>query len=150
MQDGLVNTNVLVAGLANGVAALGSKIFATLADQAGFGVVEKALGGNSLAGAGAGALAIVYADHNVTAEIGATAHISVTHDFSVGAETEEYGQTFASAAASKPESSDAVLDVAAGIGVGIYNNTVHAFVDGGATVDVGGAFDLESALDYPP
>ncbi len=79
----------------------------------------------------------------------------MTNDFSVGAEANEFSQTTVGAEASKPaedpgkgiEGAEGV--VAVGIGLGIYNNTVHALVDAGATIDVGGAFKLESELDYP-
>ena len=71
----------------------------------------------------------------------------MTSDFSVAAEAKEFGQTYATAGATKPK--DTALGVAAAIGVGIYNNTVHAFVDDGATIDVGRAFKLESVLEYP-
>src|SRR5262249_14408350 len=141
LQEGPVNADVLIAGLAN----LGSAIPGSVGDK----LKETPLSGESSPIGVAGAIAVVFTDHTVVADIGPTAHLKSNNDVSIGAEINEYSQTYATAGASKPEESNAVLAVAAGIGVGIYNNTAHAFVEGGAHIDAGNTVRVESAVNSP-
>src|SRR5262249_52303860 len=91
----------------------------------------------------------VFTDHTVVADIGPTAQLKSNNDVSIGAEINEFSQTAVNAAASKPQNSIAIGAVAAGIGIGIYNNTAHAIVEGGAQIDAGNTVGVESAVNYP-
>jgi hypothetical protein len=141
IQDGPVNAAVLVAGLAN----LGAAIPGSIGEQ----LKGTPLEGESSPIGAAASIAIVSVNHTVVADVGPTAQLTSNNDVSVGAEITEYCQTFATAEASKPEDSQAVLAVAAGIGIGIYKNTAHATVEGGARIDAGNTVKVESNVNYP-
>jgi hypothetical protein len=141
LQEGPVNADVLIAGIAN----LGAAIPGSVGGQ----LSNTPLSGASSPLSAAGAIALVFADHTVVADIGPTAQLKANNDVSIGAEINEFSQTIADAGASKPEGSNTVLGVAAAIGLGSYTNTAHAFVEGGAHIDAGNTVGVESAVNYP-
>jgi len=96
----------------------------------------------------AGAIAINYADHDVTTIIGPTAHLRSSKDISVSAEISQASQVASSSGATNPAGQEAQASVAVALGVGIFNNTARAVVDSGAELDANGAIRVDSSVDY--
>ncbi len=96
----------------------------------------------------AGAVAINYADHDVTTVIGPTAHLTSSRDINVSAEISQASQVASSSGATNPASEQAEASVAVAVGLGIFNNTARAFVEGGARLDANRAIAVSSDVNY--
>jgi len=109
---------------------------------------------NSPASAGtsfgfAGAVAINYAYHDVQAIVGPTAQLTSSMDIGISAGIKECSQVASTASASKPKSDNAVAAVALAVGLGIFDNTAKAIVEGGAQLDAAGTTSVASSVVYP-
>ncbi|MCU0962995.1 MAG: hypothetical protein MUF48_23115, partial [Pirellulaceae bacterium] len=93
-----------------------------------------------------GSIAVNYADHDVEAIIGPTARLTCSQDIAVSATIDQGAQVAAVSGVSKPKDSE--YAVALAIGLGIFNNTAKATVEGGATLDAHGAITVDSAVNY--
>ena len=93
-----------------------------------------------------GSIAVNYADHDVEAIIGPTAKLACSQDIAVSATIDQGAQVAAVSGVSKPKDSEHAVALA--IGLGIFNNTAKATVEGGAQLNAHGAITVDSAVNY--
>jgi hypothetical protein len=96
----------------------------------------------------AGAIAINYADHDVTTVIGPTGRLASSKDIDVSAEISQASQVASSSGASKPTDRPIEDSVAVALGLGIFDNTAKATVEGGAELDANHAIAVSSSVNY--
>jgi hypothetical protein len=96
----------------------------------------------------AGSVVVNYADHDVEAIVGPTAQLTSHTDIAVSAEIDQASQVASDSGASKPADDDAAASVAVAVGLGIFDNSAKAIVEGGAQLDAHGEVAVTSDVDY--
>jgi hypothetical protein len=101
-----------------------------------------------------GAVALNFYTHNVQSTIGGSAVLKSATDVTINASSQNYSQVIADGEVITPQytsssGSQKLADVAVAVALGVYNNTVLATVDSGASIDASAALTVVSELTYP-
>ena len=87
--------------------------------------------------------------NTVVAEVGPHAVLETPGTVSVTTSVTEDNQSSDDATVSKPDSQKTGGNVAIAVDVGVFNNTSHAIIDGGAVIDSGAPLDIDATITYP-
>ena len=93
--------------------------------------------------------------HTVIAEVGPDAIVRSLTSVTVASSLEDGEQTSDDATVSQPSTTKGKYDasrpliIAAAVDIGLFANTSHALIDGGAQVDSGGSLSVTSEINYP-
>jgi hypothetical protein len=96
-----------------------------------------------------GAFAVLYTNNNVLADVGPDAVLKTTQSVAVSSSISDSIDNYIDASISKPEDSTTSVSIAAGVGVGIFNNSAVTKIEDGAHIDATNAFTATSSLSYP-
>src|SRR5262249_5918521 len=88
-------------------------------------------------------------NNSAVAEVGADAVLKSNQNVAVMAPVTEQAQTTSEATIAKPANTGSKLADATAVIVGLYQNTAHAFVDGGAHIDATQKVEVSSSITYP-
>jgi hypothetical protein len=111
--------------------------------------IKKAGSGTNTSVTFAASVALQINNNAAVAEVGPQAVIKTHHDVKILAPVTEQAQTTSEATISKPDNAKSPLAAATAIVVALYSNEAKAQVDGGATIDAGDTFQIDSNVSYP-
>ncbi len=142
-----------IQGLTGGTSFTQSKIVQNLPKQADGSPTQPDGPNLSLNGA----FAVLYNNNNVTADIGPDAVLKTTQSVTINSSISDSTSIYVSASISKPDeeadqktqNSTTPLSIAAGVGVGIFNNNATTKIEDGAHIDASSAISATSAVSYP-
>ena len=99
----------------------------------------------------AGGLAFRYAPRSVQTVIGSHAQLQSAGDVDISAESAGRGNVIVESGATQSEKSNIKIDVGASISLALYDTTVRAIVNGGASIDAAGSIsvDANSSQAFP-
>jgi hypothetical protein len=100
-----------------------------------------------------GAFAVLYVNNNVLADVGQDAVLKTTQTITVTSSISDKTSIYVDAQISKPDdgtqASTTPKSIAAGVGVGIFNNSAVTKIEDGAHLDASGAITATSSVFYP-